>query len=155
MRSKSRAMLVAAVLFGCSWATAARAAAPDHRVGQIPDDVWTGRYGGNPSITVSRYGGSVTVSVVMPAPLLDGTDRQSLTATVKRFLERYGPPMCTDLIDLTVPHKNLVVELGVQDLGWSMFHFNFYEVSRNFGTLSFDYQPAGHTKCVGLRPPTS
>ncbi len=148
--------LAIAMLFGAAAGLPAKAAPPDRTAVGIPDDIWTGKYGGKPAITVSRHEGRPTVSVVLPSAIFEGAnDPGSVTLIVKRFLEQYGPPMCTDLIDFTVPHKHLIVQLGIQELDWSLFAFRFYKVSPRFAPVIFDYVPAVQTKCVEQGPPTS
>ena len=114
----------------------------------LPSDIWSGRHGGNPTIGISRTGG---VSVVLPGALI-GDDP---AASVKAFLERWAPAMCSDLFDFQSPHKQLHVTLYIQEPEIDLPFFHFYRVSPSGAAVVFDYQPARIVKCVEIGSPTS
>lgn len=79
-------------------------------------DVWSNDVSynnGYPAITFNTTG---VVTVALPEAVLAQARGAGLgvEAAVSAFLGRYAPRMCTTLIDMTVPHPNLKVDLLVE-----------------------------------------
>lgn len=115
----------------------------------LPDDIWNGKHGGRPSITASRDG----VSIVLPGKAVDEAGGGSFTALVQNFLQTHGPKMCSDLFDFNVEHKRLQVQVAIEEQ--TDPEIPFFEVSRRYGVVVFDYAPGKKVNCVPAQPPTS
>jgi hypothetical protein len=68
---------------------------------------------GSPAITLNRSG---AVALVLPDAVLAEAQAAGLSTerAVSAFLGRYAPSMCSDLLDMTVPHAKLTVDLMIQ-----------------------------------------
>jgi hypothetical protein len=68
---------------------------------------------GNPAITFNATGG---VTLVLPEAVLGEAQAAGLSTerAVSAFLARYAPRTCSNLLDLTVPHANLRVNLLIE-----------------------------------------
>jgi hypothetical protein len=68
---------------------------------------------GNPAITFSATG---TITLVLPQALLGEAHAAGLSVerAVGAFLGRYAPKTCSNLLDMTVPHTNLRVDLLIE-----------------------------------------
>ena len=69
--------------------------------------------GGNPSITLSAGG---AVSLTLPQATIDEAQAEGfdLADTVRLFLDRWAPRMCSDAAGMRRPNKALAVTLHVQ-----------------------------------------
>jgi hypothetical protein len=83
----------------------------DWLAGAWPADA-SGRHG-SPAITLNQSG---AVALVLPDSVLTEAQAAGLSTegAVSAFLGRYAPSMCSDLVDLTVPHAKLKVDLLIQ-----------------------------------------
>ena len=68
---------------------------------------------GNPAMTFSATG---TVTLVLPQAVLGEAQAAGLNIerAVSAFLGRYAPRTCSNLLDMTVPHTNLRVDLLIE-----------------------------------------
>jgi hypothetical protein len=68
---------------------------------------------GNPAITFSATG---TITLVLPQAVLGEAQASGLSVerAVSAFLGRYAPKICSNLLDMTVPHTNLRVDLLIE-----------------------------------------
>jgi hypothetical protein len=68
---------------------------------------------GNPAITFNAAG---TVTLVLPEAVLGEAQAAGLSTerAVRAFLGRYAPRSCSSLLDMTVPHANLRVDLLIE-----------------------------------------
>lgn len=122
------------------------------RAGELPEDVWSGKHGGNPSITVGQNG----VSITLPSEAVTDAGGGSVTEITQNFLQKYAPGICSDVFDFQSPHKRLQVQVTLQervDLGIPFLHF--YRVSQTHTAVTFDYTPSRTVKCVTPAPLTS
>jgi hypothetical protein len=76
-------------------------------------DAWSGESStrhGSPSITIGAAG---EVSVALPGAVLQEAHAAGATTegALRAFLGKYGPRLCSQLLDLNIPQKNLKVEL--------------------------------------------
>jgi len=68
---------------------------------------------GNPAIT---FGAAGTITLVLPQAVLGEAHAAGLSVerAVGAFLGRYAPKTCSNLLDMTVPHTNLRVDLLIE-----------------------------------------
>ena len=68
---------------------------------------------GNPGITLNATG---TVTLVLPGAVLGEAQAAGVSTehAVGAFLSRYAPRACSTLLDMTVPHTNLRVDLLIE-----------------------------------------
>jgi hypothetical protein len=68
---------------------------------------------GNPAIT---FGATGTITLVLPQAVLGEAQAAGLSVerAVSAFLGRYAPKACSNLLDMTVPHTNLRVDLLIE-----------------------------------------
>jgi hypothetical protein len=68
---------------------------------------------GNPAITFNATG---TVTLVLPEAVLGEAQAAGVSTehAVGAFLDRYAPRTCSTLLDMTVPHTNLRVDLLIE-----------------------------------------
>ena len=68
---------------------------------------------GNPAITFNATG---AVTLVLPEAVLSEAQAAGLSTerAVGAFLARYAPRTCSSLLDMTVPHTNLRVDLLIE-----------------------------------------
>jgi hypothetical protein len=68
---------------------------------------------GNPAITFSATG---TITLVLPQAVLGEAQATGLSVegAVRAFLGRYAPKTCSNLLDMTIPHTNLRVDLLIE-----------------------------------------
>ena len=73
-------------------------------------DAWSSHNNGTPAINFNATG---TVTLILPEDVLAQARATGLSieGAVSAFLGRYAPPMCSTLIDMSVPHSNLKVDL--------------------------------------------
>jgi len=76
----------------------------------LPQDVWTGRYGGFPSLTV---GPNEAVSMEIPADAIAQAGGGSVAVLAKSFLDHWASDSCFQSFDFHSPHKNLKVQIAV------------------------------------------
>jgi hypothetical protein len=76
-------------------------------------DAWSSQKDGTAAINFNASG---VVTVVLPEAILAQARATGLSieGAVGAFLGRYAPPMCSSLIDMTVPHANLKVDLLIE-----------------------------------------
>jgi hypothetical protein len=113
------------------------------------DDAWnpkTTSLHGNPSITV---GPNETLSVVLPRSVLQESKENGFSTqpALLTFLQRYGPRLCSHLLDLYTPHKNLKVELHV--LERASKEDQMLVVSPEHEDFVLDDSVANSVHCVG------
>jgi hypothetical protein len=120
--------------------------------GELPEDIWSGKHGGHPSITANNGG----VSITLPSQAVADAGGGSMAKLAQGFLEKYAPGMCSDVFDFQSPHKGLKVKVALTervDIGIPFLHY--YEVSPTYGEVEFDYTPSRAVKCVSPEPRTS
>jgi hypothetical protein len=120
--------------------------------GELPEDIWSGKHGGHPSITANQSG----VSITLPTQAIADAGGGSVTQLAQSFLEKYAPGMCSEVFDFQSPHKGLKVEVALMervDIGIPFLHY--YEVSPTYTAVKFDYTPSRTVKCVTPEPLTS
>jgi hypothetical protein len=69
---------------------------------ELPDDVWSGKYGGIPSVTVDAEG---NVSMEVPAQAVDEAGGGSAAQFAKSFLEKWATRTCFGIFDFQSPIK--------------------------------------------------
>jgi hypothetical protein len=110
------------------------------------EDSWSdeaiGRIG-SPAITIR---GDRTVAVVLQSEMLSqyGLDGPAAAET---FLEHYGPRQCSDLLDLTVAHQRLQLEIHLARIDGMRS-----VVDAEPTTLTIDYAPSQTVRCVNPDP---
>jgi hypothetical protein len=115
---------------------------------EMPDDVWSGKYGGMPSVTVDAQG---HVSMELPAQAIEVAGGGSVAGIAKDFLEKWASGACFAVFDFQSPHKHLKVQIAVLHASES---FVFEGAERNLFTPSgyidviIDYDPKGSVKCT-------
>jgi hypothetical protein len=115
---------------------------------EMPDDVWSGKYGGMPSVTVDAEG---HVSMELPANAIEVAGGGSVAGIAKDFLEKWASGACFEVFDFQSPHKKLKVQIAVLHASES---FVFAGAQRSLFTPSgyidvvIDYVPKGAAKCT-------
>jgi len=68
---------------------------------------------GNPAIT---FGATGTITLVLPQAVLGEAQAAGLSVerAVSAFLGRYAPKTCSNLLDMTIPHTNLRVDVLIE-----------------------------------------
>lgn len=120
--------------------------------GELPEDIWSGKHGGHPSITANRSG----VSITLPSQAIADAGGGAVVKLAQNFLEKYAPGVCSDVFDFQSPHKRLkvqVAQLERVNIGIPFLHF--YQVSSTYREVEFDYTPGRAVKCVTPEPLTS
>ena len=77
---------------------------------ELPDDVWSGKYGGFPSITADADG---NVSMEVPAQAVEEAGGGSVAQFAKNFLEKWASGTCFGVFDFQAPDKNLKVKMAL------------------------------------------
>lgn len=114
----------------------------------LPDDIWSGRYGGFPSITVDGNG---DVSMEIPADAIVQAGGGSAAALAKDFLDHWASDSCFQSFDFHSPHKALKVQIAVQHPEGSVV---IDDALRTLYTRSgyidavIDYEPSASVKCA-------
>jgi len=112
---------------------------------ELPDDVWSGKYGGIPSVTVDA-----NVSMEVPAQAVEEAGGGSAAQFAKSFLEKWATRTCFGIFDFQSPHKNLKVKIAVlQFSGRSVIAGvprALYTVS-DYIEVVIDYEPKIAAKC--------
>jgi hypothetical protein len=114
----------------------------------LPEDIWSGEYGGVPSLTVDADG---HVSMQIPAGAIIKAGGGTVSGIAKDFLERWASDFCFELFDFQSPHKNLKVQIAVLRPEFSLV---VNEALRTLYTHSgyidvvIDYEPKRETKCA-------
>ncbi|MBV9754330.1 MAG: hypothetical protein JO188_17560 [Hyphomicrobiales bacterium] len=100
---------------------------------------------GNPSITI---GPNRKLMVVLPKPVLQGAESAgfSTQATVQSFLQKYGPRLCSQILDLNAPQKDLKIELRILDR--ESKESRLLVVSPEHEDFVLDYIPTNRVHCV-------
>ena len=120
--------------------------------GELPEDIWSGKHGGHPSITATQSGASIT----LPSQAIADAGRGWVTKLAQSFLEKYAPGMCSDAFDFQSPHEGLKVNVARMervDIGIPFLHYD--EVSPTYAAVEFDYTPSRTVKCEIPAPLTS
>ena len=105
---------------------------------------------GLPSITYRAIeGGDPEVSIVLPNQVIaDSVDGGTpVEELARQFLSRWAPSTCSSIIDMTVPHPGLRVEVRVQEsfpLYGTWFHFS----DPQGADYVINYSPYKAVKCV-------
>ncbi len=116
--------------------------------GELPEDVWSGRYGGFPSLTV---GPDEAVSMEIPAEAIVQAGGGSAAGLAKDFLDHWASDSCFQSFDFHSPHKNLKVQIAVLH---SQGSFVVDGALRTLFTPSgyldvvIDYEPTASVKCA-------
>ena len=120
--------------------------------GELPEDIWSGKHGGRPSITANQSG----VSITLPSQAIADAGGGSVTQLAQGFLEKYGPGVCSEVFDFQSPHKALKVHVALMERVDTGFPFlRYYEVSPTYAAVEFDYTPSRTVKCATPEPLTS
>jgi hypothetical protein len=111
------------------------------------DDAWSETSSaehGHPSITVGQGG----VSIVLPRAVLDEAQAAGATAegALRDFLGKYGPRLCSQLLDLNTAQKNLKVAMRVLEAPSQGFGAFFVSPVRTDFVL--DYAPTNTVGCI-------
>jgi hypothetical protein len=113
----------------------------------LPDDIWSGRYGGYPSVTVDAQG---HVSIELPAKAVEQAGGGSVADVAKSFLETWGSATCFGIFDFQSPHKNLKVEVALlrapERVVIAGVTGDFYRPS-TYTDVEIDYDPKTTVKC--------
>jgi hypothetical protein len=80
------------------------------QAGELPEDIWSGRYGGFPSLTVGPNG---NVSMEIPADAVAHAGGGSASVLAKDFLDHWASDSCFQSFDFHSPHRNLKVQIAV------------------------------------------
>jgi hypothetical protein len=112
------------------------------------DDAWSETSSarrGNPSITVGAAG---EVTVVIPKAVLQEAHAAGVTTegALRAFLGKYGPKLCSRLVNLNIPQKKLKVEL--RELEAPLEGVEAFAVSPVHSDFVFDYAPANAVSCI-------
>ena len=114
---------------------------------QLPDDIWSGRYGGFPSVTVDAKG---HVSMQVPAQAVEQAGGGSVADVAKDFLEKWASGVCFGIFDFQSPHKNLNVEVALlrapERVDIAGVSGDFYRPSA-YVDVQIDYDPKSKVKC--------
>jgi hypothetical protein len=111
------------------------------------DDAWSDKSSarhGSPSITI---GASGEVSVVLPSIVLQEAYSAGATTegALRAFLGRYGPRLCSHLIDLNLPRKDLKVELRLLEAPFE--GAQVFITSPDYGNFVIDHTPTNIIRC--------
>lgn len=115
---------------------------------ELPDDIWTGRYGGFPSLTVGPGG---AVSIQIPADVIAQAGGGSVSGIAKDFLDHWASDSCFQSFDFHSAHKNLKVQIAVLHPEGSIV---VDDAARTIYTPSgyidvvIDYEPRESVKCA-------
>jgi hypothetical protein len=115
---------------------------------EMPDDVWSGKYGGMPSVTVDAQG---HVSMELPEGAIEVSGGGSVAGIAKDFLEKWASGSCFAVFDFQSPHKQLKVQIAVlQPSGGFVFVGAQRSVFTPSGYIDvvIDYDPKGAVKCA-------
>jgi len=107
---------------------------PSH-AGELPSDIWNGGHGGFPSVTANRSG----ISVTLPEQAIADVGGGAIFRSVKGFLDRWAPEICTDLFDFQHPHPRMTVRVAVHGDTFS---------ARTYQEVVIDYRPSHQVNCV-------
>jgi hypothetical protein len=112
------------------------------------DDGWSEKSSarhGSPSITIGAAG---EVSVVLPRKVLQEAHSAGATTegALRAFLGRYGPRLCSHLMDLNIPQKNLKVELRVLEAPFE--GLEVFIDSPEHSDFVLDYAPTNTIRCI-------
>jgi hypothetical protein len=115
---------------------------------ELPQDIWSGRYGGFPSLTVGPNG---DVSMEIPAEAIAQAGGGSASVLAKDFLDHWASDSCFQSFDFHSPHKNLKVQIAV------LYPEGNVVLNGSSGTLFtpsgyldvvIDYEPSASVKCA-------
>jgi hypothetical protein len=100
---------------------------------------------GNPAITYNANG---DIAVTMSSKTLLGARASGLKVeqVVAKFLGRYAPGMCSNLVDMNKAHQNLKVELFLQHPDPNVDQL--FVVEKTGHEMQIDYIPEKPAKCV-------
>jgi hypothetical protein len=112
------------------------------------DDAWnessSARHG-TPSITIGAAG---EVSVVLPRAVLQEAYAAGATTqdALRAFLGRYGPRLCSHLMSLNLPQKNVKVELRLLEA--PLEGAEVFVASPEHNNFVLDHIPANTIRCI-------
>ena len=115
--------------------------------GDLPEDIWSGRYGGFPSLTVMN--GDVSIEIPADAIVQAGGGSASLIA--KEFLDHWASDSCFQSFDFHSPHKNLKVQIAVLRPEGSVVVENALRTlytHSDYIDITIDYEPRASVKCA-------
>ena len=120
----------------------------------LPDDVFSGAYGGAPSITANAELG---VSITIPADAIDEAGGGTIMQIAKGFLDRFGPHICSGTFDFQSPHRGLKIAVAVTGRPKSLLDDVAEEISQvsAYREVTIDYEPRQKVTCVTPYDPTS
>ena len=117
------------------------------QAGELPEDIWSGRYGGVPSLTVMNG----DVSIEIPADAIVQAGGGSASGIAKEFLDHWASDSCIQSFDFQSPHKNLKVQIAVLHPENSVVVENalrtLYTAS-GYIDIVIDYEPHASVKCA-------
>jgi hypothetical protein len=116
--------------------------------GELPDDIWSGRHGGVPSITASAQDG---VSMTLPARAVEEAGGGSIAQFAQNFLDKWAPDLCSGAFDFQSAHKGLKVGVALmKPAGRTVLDgqpAELYEVT-TYSDVLIDYEPNRKVTCV-------
>lgn len=115
---------------------------------ELPEDIWSGQYGGFPSLTVDMNGG---VSMEIPADAIVQAGGGSAAALAKNFLDHWASDSCFQSFDFHSPHKNLKVQIALlHPEGEFVLDGALRRLLTTSGYIDvvIDYEPAASVKCA-------
>ena len=115
---------------------------------ELPEDIWSGRYGGVPSLTVDAQG---NVSMEIPADAIVKAGGGTASGLAKDFLDHWASAACFQLFDFQSPHKNLKVQIAVLHPSGSLVADDALRTlytRSGYIDVVIDYEPRLSTKCA-------
>jgi hypothetical protein len=112
------------------------------------EEIWSGAFGGFPSITAMPGRG---LSVVLPHGALDGASPEQIARVAKSFMDRWAPGMCSTVFDFQSPHQKMHVEVRVMDAVTQAAPGDMTPMgpgSQVYADIVFDYMPSWKVTCV-------
>jgi hypothetical protein len=114
----------------------------------IIEEIWSGDFGGYPSITVMPGQG---LSVVLPHGTLDGASREQIARVAKSFMDRWAPGVCSTVFDFQSPHQKMHIEVRVMNAVTQAAPGDMTPMgpgSQVYADIVFDYVPNRQVTCI-------
>jgi len=115
---------------------------------ELPQDIWSGRYGGFPSLTV---GPNEAVSMEIPAEAIVEAGGGTAASLAKDFLDHWASDSCFQSFDFHSPHKNLKVQIAVLHPQGSLVidgALRTLMAPSGYIDVVIDYEPGASVKCA-------
>jgi len=115
---------------------------------ELPEDIWSGRYGGFPSLTV---GPNEAVSMEIPAEAIVQAGGGSAAGLAKDFLDHWASDSCFQSFDFHSPHKNLKVQIAVLHPQGSLVidgALRTLFAPSGYIDVVIDYEPSASVRCA-------